>query len=148
MRETPETRTSAAPAPLAEIVPPPFRNVHKDRSGLARMVFATRHSLAGLRSAWEEPAFRLESLCAVVLLPAAWWVGRGWLETAVLAGTVMIVLIVELLNSAIESAVDRIGPEWHALAKRAKDIGSAAVMLSLILCGVTWAAALVARFGG
>lgn len=137
----PEPGSPAARAAAAT----PFDNVHKRRTGLTRVVFATRHSLAGLRSAWEEPAFRLESASAVVLLPAACWLGRGWLEIAALAGTVWLVLMVELLNSAIESAVDRSGAEWHPLAKRAKDLGSAAVMFSLILCGGTWAAALLAR---
>jgi len=138
----PATSTPEAAAPAA------FKNLHKTRTGLARMAFATRHSLSGLRSAWDERAFRMESTCAIVMLPAALWLGRGWVETALLAGTVVIVLIVELLNSGIEAAVDRIGPQWHALSKRAKDLGSAAVMLSLLLCGGTWAAALLARFGG
>lgn len=149
MREPPTAGAEQAAAPAPAAVPaPPFVNQHKTRSGLARLVFAMRHSFAGLGYAMSERAFRLESACAIVLLPAALWLGRGWLETAVLAGTVMIVLIVELLNSAVEAAVDRVGPEWHALAKRAKDLGSAAVMLSLLLCGATWGAALLARFGG
>jgi diacylglycerol kinase (ATP) len=120
----------------------------RQSGGWARLVGATRHSLDGLHAAWGEAAFRLEVRCAFVLVPGAVWLGRGWLETAVLAGTVMIVLITELLNSAVEAAVDRVGPEWHPLAKRAKDIGSAAVMLSLLLCGATWAAALHARLVG
>lgn len=83
---------------------------------------------------------------AFVLLPAAFWLGRGWLEVAVLAGTVILVLITELLNSGIESAIDRIGPELHDLSKRAKDMGSAAVLLSVLLCSGVWAAALFQRF--
>ena len=83
---------------------------------------------------------------AVVMLPAAWWVGRNWLETALLASSVMGVLIVELLNSAIEAVVDRVSAELHPLSKRAKDIGSAAVMLSLITCGLLWCAALWQRW--
>jgi len=82
----------------------------------------------------------------MVLVPAAFWLGRNWMEIVVLAGTVMLVLIVELLNSGIEASIDRIGPEWHELSKRAKDMGSAAVLLSLLLCAVTWTLALVQRF--
>ena len=82
----------------------------------------------------------------MVLVPAAFWLGRSWMEIVVLAGTVMLVLIVELLNSGIEASIDRIGPEWHELSKRAKDMGSAAVLLSLLLCAVTWTLALVQRF--
>jgi diacylglycerol kinase (ATP) len=80
------------------------------------------------------------------LLPAAFWLGRSWMEMVLLAGSVMLVLIVELLNTSIEAAIDRIGPEWHDLSKRAKDMGSAAVLLSLLLCAGTWALALFHRF--
>jgi diacylglycerol kinase (ATP) len=83
----------------------------------------------------------------VVLLPASFWVARNWVEAALLAGSVLIVLIVELLNTGIETVVDRIGPEWHDLSKRAKDMGSAAVLLSLLLCGGIWLAALWQHFG-
>jgi diacylglycerol kinase (ATP) len=75
----------------------------------------------------------------------AFWLGRTWVETALLAGSVLIVMIVELLNTGIEAAVDRIGPEWHDLSKRAKDMGSAAVLLSLLLCSGIWLAALYQR---
>ena len=81
------------------------------------------------------------------MLPAAFWPGRGWVEVALLAGSVILVLIVELLNSAIEAAIDRISFELHDLSKRAKDIASAAVMLSLLLCAAIWLAALWQRFG-
>jgi diacylglycerol kinase (ATP) len=81
-----------------------------------------------------------------VLLPAAFWLGRSWVETVLLAGTVILIMIVELLNTGIETAIDRIGPEWHDLSKRAKDMGSAAVLLSLLLCAGTWAMALFQRF--
>ncbi|MDB5964892.1 MAG: diacylglycerol kinase, partial [Polaromonas sp.] len=118
----------------------------KLRSGLSRIWHAAGYSLDGLRSAWGETAFRQEALAAVVLLPAAFWLGRGWVETALLAGSVLIVMIVELLNTGIETAIDRIGPEWHDLSKRAKDMGSAAVLLSILLCAGTWALALFQRF--
>ena len=81
-----------------------------------------------------------------MLLPLAFWVGRNWIEVLLLAGSVTLVLIVELLNSAIEAAIDRVSFEWHELSKRAKDIGSAAVFLSLLLCAGTWLAALWQRF--
>lgn len=84
---------------------------------------------------------------AIVLLPAAFVVGQDWLETAVLCAVVMLVLIVELLNSAIEAAIDRVGHEWHPLSKAAKDMGSAAVLLSLLLCGGTWVAAIWSMLG-
>ncbi len=80
------------------------------------------------------------------MLPLAFWVGRSWVETAVLMATVMLVLIVELLNSGIEAAIDRVSLEFHALSKLAKDLASAAVFLSIVLCGGVWATALYFRF--
>lgn len=121
-------------------------NAQKSRRGLSRMWHAFGYSLAGLRAGWFETAFRQEAIAAVVLLPAAFWVAHGWVETILLAGTVILVMIVELLNTAVETAIDRIGPEWHGLSKRAKDMGSAAVLLSLLLCGATWAMALFYKF--
>ena len=120
-------------------------NPQKARRGLSRVWHATGYSLAGLRAGWHETAFRQEVLLSLVLVPAALWLGRNWLECTVLIGTVVLVLVVELLNTGIETAIDRIGPEWHALSKRAKDMGSAAVLLSLLLCGGTWVAALWSR---
>ncbi|ABM37025.1 diacylglycerol kinase [Polaromonas naphthalenivorans CJ2] len=122
-------------------------NPQKNRRGLSRVWHAAGYSLAGLRAGWRETAFRQEALASVVLVPAAFWLGNSWIETVLLAGTVMGVLIVELLNTGIEAAIDRIGPEWHDLSKRAKDMGSAAVLLSLLLCAGTWTLALVHRFG-
>ena len=120
---------------------------HKARRGVERIVYAAGHSIAGLAAAWRyESAFRQECALAVVMLPAAWWVGRNWIEVALLAGSVMGVLIVELLNSAIEAVVDRVSADLHPLSKRAKDIGSAAVMLSLITCAAMWSAALWQRW--
>lgn len=122
-------------------------NAQKLRRGFSRIWHAAGYSLSGLRAGWDETAFRQEALAALVLLPLAFWLGRGWVEVALLAGTVLLVMIVELLNTAVEAAIDRIGPEWHGLSKRAKDMGSAAVLLSLVLaCGV-WAAALLQRLG-
>ena len=120
-------------------------NPHKSRRGLNRLWHATGHSLAGLREAWNEPAFRLEALAALVLLPLALWIARSWVEGALLAGSVLMVLVVELLNTGIEAAVDRVGLEWHPLAKRAKDMGSAAVLLALLTAAGIWVAAVAQR---
>ena len=131
------------------MTPEPHReavNAQKLRTGLVRMRHALRYSLAGLRAGWGETAFRQEALAALVMLPLAFWLGRSWVETALLAGTVLLVMVIELLNTGIEAAIDRIGPEWHELCKRAKDMGSAAVLLSLLLCASTWVAALWSRF--
>lgn len=121
-------------------------NAQKLRTGLARMRHAFGYSLAGLRAGWHETAFRQEAMAALVMLPAAFWLGQSWVETVLLAGTVLLVMVVELLNTGIEAAIDRIGPQWHELSKRAKDMGSAAVLLSLMLCAGTWLAALWSRF--
>ena len=118
-------------------------NPHKGRIGLDRVIHATGYSIEGLTMAYRgESAFRQEFWLAVVLLPLALWVGHGWVETALLMGTVMLVLIVELLNSGIEAAIDRVSLELHELSKRAKDLASAAVLLSLVLCAGVWLAAL------
>lgn len=120
-------------------------DAQKRRTGLTRMTHAFGYSLAGLRAGWGETAFRQEALAAMVLLPASFWLGRTWVETALLAASVVLVMVVELLNTGIETAIDRIGPEWHDLSKRAKDMGSAAVLLSLLLCAGIWASALWTR---
>lgn len=122
-------------------------DAQKHRRGINRVWHAAGYSLAGLRAGWHEAAFRQEAIAAIFLLPAAFWLGRNWVEAALLAGSVLLVMIVELLNTGIETAIDRIGPEWHDLSKRAKDMGSAAVLLSLMLCALTWSLAIWARFG-
>ena len=123
----------------------PDANPQKLRTGLNRVWHATGYSLEGLRAGWGETAFRQEALAAMVLVPLAFWLGRSWVEVALLAGSVLIVMIVELLNTGIETAIDRIGPEWHDLSKRAKDMGSAAVLLSLLLAIGIWIAAVAHR---
>ena len=124
-------------------------NPHKGRTGIDRVIRATGYSIEGLTTAYRgESAFRQEFWLAVVLLPLAPWVGRGWVETALLMATVMLVLIVELLNSGIEAAIDRISLELHELSKRAKDLASAAVFLSLLLCAGVWLAAIWQRLMG
>lgn len=128
---------TSAPESLAEAV-----NPQKARTGASRLWHATGYSLAGLRAGWGEAAFRLEACLAAVLVPLAFWVGRSWVEVALLAGAVLLLMIVELLNSAVEAAIDRIGLERHELSKRAKDMGSAAVFLTTLLAGGIWAAGL------
>ena len=123
-------------------------NPYKGRTGLARVVRAAGYSMQGLQAAYRgESAFRQEFWLAAIMLPSAFWLGRSWIEVALLAGSVMLVLIVELLNSGIEAAIDRVSFEIHDLSKRAKDLASAAVLLSLLLCGGIWLAALWQRFG-
>lgn len=124
------------------------QRVHVKRTGVKRLVLAFGYSVQGFRSGWSEPAFRQEAMAAFFLLPLAWWVGHTWLERAVLAGTVVAVMVVELLNTAMEATVDRVGFELHPLSKKAKDLGSAAVLLSLCFAGVVWAGALWQRFFG
>ncbi|WP_355661100.1 diacylglycerol kinase [Halomonas salifodinae] len=115
--------------------------------GWRHLIHSTHYSLKGLKAAYRnEAAFRQELGLCLLLLPLAIWLGRGPLEWILLVGSCLLVLIVELLNSAIESVVDRIGPERHELSGRAKDIGSAAVMLALLLAGLTWALIAWQRF--
>jgi len=112
---------------------------HKGKTGLRRLINATRYSIAGLlEAARNEDAFRQELILVALASPLALWLGDTGIERALLLGSLIVVLIVELLNSAVEATVDRISLEDHRLAKRAKDIGSAAVMLSLINAGVIW----------
>ena len=121
-------------------------NPQKLRTGLSRVWHATGYSLAGLRAGWGETAFRQEAIASAVLVPLAFWLGQGWVQVALLMGSVVLVMIVELLNTGIETVVDRIGPEWHDLSKRAKDMGSAAVLLALLLATGIWIAAIAERF--
>ncbi len=112
-----------------------------------RIVNATRYSLCGLAATWRhEEAFRLEILASMVMIPASFWIGRNAVEISLLTGTCFIVLITELLNSAIETIVDRIGTEHHELSGRAKDIGSAAVLVSLVMTVLTWGLIIYERF--
>jgi len=114
----------------------------KQRKGINRIVHALGYSLQGLHSAFYEPAFRQELWLSLLLIPASFWLGKNWVEISLLAATVFLVMIVELLNTGLETAIDRIGPQWHDLSKRCKDLGSAAVLLSLILCLGVWLSAI------
>ena len=116
-----------------------MENSHKGKTGLRRLINATRYSLSGLAAALRhEDAFRQEAMLAAILVPSGVMLGRTAVERALLAGSVLLILIVELGNSAIEAAVDHVSLEEHPLAKRAKDLGSAAVMLSLLNVAVVW----------
>jgi len=116
-------------------------------TGIGRILRATKFSAQGLASAWKnEAAFRQELLLVVVLLPAGVWLGQTALERAVLIGSLLLVLVVELFNSAIEAAIDRHGDEMHELSGRAKDMGSAAVFISLLIVAVVWGLIAAERF--
>ena len=116
----------------------------KGRTGLRRVWNALHYSLDGLQAAYRhEEAFRQEAWLALLMIPLALWLGEGAVERVLMIGSVLLVLIVELLNSAIEAVVDRVSLENHRLAKRAKDIGSAAVLISLIQVLVVWTCVLL-----
>lgn len=120
-----------------------MRNPHKGRTGLDRIVHAAGYSWAGLKAAYiGESAFRQETWLCVLATPLAFWLADGWVQAALLLGSLVLVLIVELLNSAIEAVVDRVSFERHELSKRAKDIGSAAVLMALLLAAGIWGAAI------
>jgi diacylglycerol kinase (ATP) len=112
---------------------------NQNAKGFRRIINAFGFSMAGLRSCFKhEEAFRQEVWLALVMVPLGVWLGRNGVERAVLVGSVLLVLIVELLNSAIEANVDRVGMERHALSKRAKDIASGAVFLSIVFALTVW----------
>ena len=110
-----------------------------DNTGIRRLIKATGYSLQGLAAAFRhETAFKQEVALTIMLVPLALWLGQSGLERALLIAVWMLVPLFELLNSAIEAVVDRIGPEQHELSGRAKDIGSAAVLVALINAAVVW----------
>lgn len=112
---------------------------NQSRTGWRRLWKATGYSIAGLKAAWRnEAAFRQELVIVLILLPTALWLGENFSQRALLIFSLLAVLMVELLNSAIETVVDRIGSEQNELSGRAKDLGSAAVMISLVAAGVVW----------
>jgi diacylglycerol kinase (ATP) len=121
-------------------------NLQKQRRGISRIFHAFRYSLQGLKAAMHEPAFRQEAYIALLLIPLSFYFGGDWVEVSILLGTVVAVLVVELLNTGLESAIDRVGPQWHDLSKRCKDLGSAAVLLSILLCLGVWFSFLLAHF--
>lgn len=111
----------------------------QQRTGLQRIWAATGYSMKGLKEAWSnEAAFRQELFIVILLTPVAFWLGQTMMQRALLILTLLIIVIVELLNSAIEAVVDRIGPERHKLSGQAKNMGSAAVMVSILAAVLIW----------
>lgn len=109
------------------------------RRGLKRVVWAAYYSYRGLRAAWKhEAAFRQELILMFIMLPFAFWLGDSIEQQLLLLGPCILVIVVELLNSAVEAVVDRLGPEYHELSGQAKDMGSAAVFCSLLLVALSW----------
>jgi len=116
---------------------------YKGKQGLTRLFNALGYSRDGLAAAWKnEAAFREEVLLAAVAIPLALFLAQTGVDRALLIGSILFILIVEILNSAVEAVVDKASPEHHELAKRAKDMGSAAVLLSLLNAAVVWACVL------
>ncbi|MEO7387738.1 MAG: diacylglycerol kinase [Gammaproteobacteria bacterium] len=117
------------------------------KRGLRRLLDAAGYSAAGLAVAWRgEEAFRQEAVLAIVLVPLALWLGQSGMERLMLVASWLVVMIVEVLNTAIEATVDRISDEHHRLSGQAKDLGSAAVFLSLLLAALVWGTAAWQRF--
>lgn len=120
---------------------------YKNRGGLLRIIRALGYSLQGLGAAWRhEAAFRLEVILALVLVPLGLMLGQNVTEQLILAGAIVLVIVIELVNSAIEALADAISTDYHPMLGRAKDIGSAAVLVSLILAGAGWLAILAPRY--
>jgi diacylglycerol kinase (ATP) len=119
------------------------------KTGLARLIAATGYSLKGFRAAWKyEEAFRIEATFGCVCIPLSFFVGQGLTHQLLLVMSCALVILAELFNSAIEAAVDRFGSEMHPLSGQAKDIGSAAVLTTLILFAIVWIPSLWQRFTG
>ncbi len=118
----------------------------KQKADISRLYRAFIYSMKGIKSVWEhEAAFRQEVYVFIFLVPAALFLGENWVERSLLTGSCVIVLITELLNSAIEAVVDRFGGEHHELSGRAKDMGSAAVFFSLLLLAFVWISGILNR---
>ena len=128
----------AAPSPPATAhAPHPPANPHKLRTGLDRVWHAAGYSLAGLRAGWGETAFRQEALAALVLVPAAFWVGRSWVEVVLLAGAILLVMIVELLNTAVEAMIAKASESAQFSFTTAVSTMAVACLLVMLLCAVT-----------
>ena len=120
---------------------------NQQAKGLRRLINAVFYSWGGFRACYRnEEAFRQEMLLLVIMLPVGLWLGNDGVERALLTGSLLLIPLVELLNSAIEAVVDRFGGEQHELSGRAKDMGSAAVTVSLILAAAVWALVLLPRY--
>jgi diacylglycerol kinase (ATP) len=120
----------------------------KDIGGFQRLIDATRYSAKGLQAVWHhEAAFRQEVLAVAVLVPVSFWLGTTMVQRALLVLCLLIILIVELINSALETVVDRIGTEHHPLSGQAKNMGSAAVLFSIVMAAVVWTMIAWQRWG-
>lgn len=116
-------------------------------TGLIRFYHATRYSIKGIRAAYKsEPAFRYETWAALAMLPAACWLAQSGLQLGLLVSSLLLVLVMELINTAIEAVVDRAGTEFNALAGLAKDLGSAAVLFALFITALLWGGILYDNF--
>lgn len=134
-----------APEPIS--APEPVESLKSTGYGPARVLKALGYSLSGLRGAWRrEAAFRQEVLAAVVMIPLSLFARVTWLEHALLVASVLLVLLVELVNSSIEAIVDRVSLERHPLSAHAKDAGSAAVLLACLIAAALWAAVLLPAY--
>lgn len=119
------------------------------KTGISRVIDAFGYSMQGFKAAWLfEAAFRQEVILALVMTPLAFWLAQSHIELILLLMSLVLVIMSELINSAIEAVVDRVGSEQHALAGRAKDIGSAVVFVSLVLVGIVWGIIAYQRFIG
>lgn len=122
-----------------EVLGPVSTPVPPKRRGIPRLIAAARYSFAGLRSAFaSEEAFRLEVIGLIIFTPIALYLGQTPIERILLIGSIMLLLIIELLNTAVEAVVDRIGSEYHELSRQAKDIGSAAVFIGMVMVAMVW----------
>ena len=120
---------------------------NKNESLIGHIINAFRYTFAGLKSAWKnELAFRGEVVVVTIMLPLGIWLGRSAVERALLIASILLILLTELLNSALEAVVDRIGPERHELSKRAKDMGSAAAFISMVTAALVWIIIALDRF--
>lgn len=123
-----------------------MKSPYKGKTGITRLWNALHYSMDGFKAAYEhEDAFRQEVRMALIMVPLGFYLGKTGIERALLVASVLLVIVIELLNSAVEATVDRISLENHLLAKRAKDIGSAAVLTSLIMLTVVWGFVLIGR---
>jgi len=123
--------------------------VKNTASGIPRLVNAARYSMKGFKYAYRsEEAFRQEMWLTILLFPISIFVAESLVEWSLLIGSLLLLMIVELLNSAIEAVVDRVGDEWHELSGRAKDMGSAAVFLAMVIVFLFWCSVLISKFTG
>ena len=121
---------------------------NKNENVIGHIINAFRYTFDGLGSAWKnELAFRGEVVVAIIMIPLGIWLGRSGVEQALLIASILLILLTELLNSALEAVVDRIGPERHELSKRAKDMGSAAAFISMVIAALVWIIIILDHFG-